>query len=183
VSGSRIGLPDSVRACLFDLDGVRSEFFSHHHDRVVLVHSTRSSGLRMAAGMDHIVEGPHAPHVTVESGEDLGRVTVACELERDHADSLAFTPRLPQRLSRLAFRLLFRGRPIRVGIDHRQTRCAPLDVAHHGATVTLAPDKPVTRPIPPASVRGPPNQPPGREPAPRRPPSPETGKSPDGDRS
>ncbi|MDP8950056.1 MAG: family 65 glycosyl hydrolase, partial [Actinomycetota bacterium] len=34
---------------------LRSEFFSDHDAQVVLVHSTRESGLRMAAGMDHVV--------------------------------------------------------------------------------------------------------------------------------
>src|SRR5919205_1792386 len=60
---------------------LRSELFSHHHERVVLVHSTRESGLRMAAGADHVVEGPSGTETTVESSEDLGRVTVATELE------------------------------------------------------------------------------------------------------
>jgi alpha,alpha-trehalose phosphorylase len=35
----------------------------------------------MAAGMDHVVEGPPATQTTAESSEDLGRVTVATELE------------------------------------------------------------------------------------------------------
>jgi alpha,alpha-trehalose phosphorylase len=92
---------------------------------------------------------------------------------RDHGSSLSFAPRLPQRLARLAFRLLFRGRRILVEVDHRQARYAllrgaPLDVAHHGATVTLAPDEPVTRPIPKLPVREAPAQPPGRAPARRR---------------
>ena len=60
---------------------LRSEFFSEHDARVVLVHSTRESGLLMAAGMDHVVEGPPATQTTAESSEDLGRVTVATELE------------------------------------------------------------------------------------------------------
>ncbi|MDP8969994.1 MAG: family 65 glycosyl hydrolase, partial [Actinomycetota bacterium] len=60
---------------------LRSEFFSDHDARVVLVHSTKESGLRMAAGMDHVVEGPPATETTAESSEDLGRVTVATELE------------------------------------------------------------------------------------------------------
>lgn len=93
---------------------------------------------------------------------------------RDHGGSLSFAPRLPQRLSRLAFRLLFQGRRIKVEVDHRQARYAllqgaPLDVAHHGATVTLAPDEPVTRPIPKPAARETPSQPPGRAPAPRLP--------------
>jgi alpha,alpha-trehalose phosphorylase len=93
---------------------------------------------------------------------------------RDHGGSLSFAPRLPQRLSRLAFRLLFRGRRIRVEIDHEQARYsllqgASLDVAHHGATVTLAPDEPVTRSIPKPPSRKAPTQPPGRAPARRQP--------------
>ena len=92
---------------------------------------------------------------------------------RDYGGSLGFAPRLPQRLSRLAFRLLFRGRHIRAEVDHRQARYvllrgAPLDVAHHGATVTLVPDEPVARPIPKPPAREAPAQPPGRAPARRR---------------
>jgi alpha,alpha-trehalose phosphorylase len=60
---------------------LRSEFYSDHDARVVLVHSTKQSGLRMAAGMDHIVEGQSATQTSAESSEDLGRVTVATELE------------------------------------------------------------------------------------------------------
>src|ERR671938_305026 len=56
---------------------LRSEFFSDHDTRVVLVHSTKRSGLRMAAGMDHVVKGPPTTQTTAESSEDLGRGTVA----------------------------------------------------------------------------------------------------------
>ena len=93
---------------------------------------------------------------------------------RDYDGSLSFAPRLPQQLSHLAFRLLFRGRRIRVEVDHQQAhytllRGDPLDVRHHGATVTLAPDEPVTRPIPKPPSREAPVQPPGRAPARRQP--------------
>jgi alpha,alpha-trehalose phosphorylase len=93
---------------------------------------------------------------------------------RDHDGSLSFAPRLPRRLFRLAFRILFRGRRIRVEVDHRQARytllrSAPLDVVHHGATVTLVPDEPVTRPIPKPPARKAPAQPTGRAPVQRRP--------------
>jgi alpha,alpha-trehalose phosphorylase len=99
---------------------------------------------------------------------------------RDHGGSLSFAPRLPQQLSRLAFRLLFRGRRIKVEADHQQARYTllqgePLDVVHHGVTVTLVPDEPVTCPIPEPPVREAPAQPPGRAPARRRPSEPETG--------
>ena len=46
----------------------------------VLVHSTRSSKLGMAAGMDHLVEGPAGTDTAAESRADLGRVTVAADL-------------------------------------------------------------------------------------------------------
>ncbi len=93
---------------------------------------------------------------------------------RDHEGSLSFAPRLPQQLSRLTFRLLFRGRRIKVEVDHQQARYtllrgAPLDVAHHGATITLTPAEPVTCPIPKPPSREAPTQPPGRAPARRRP--------------
>src|SRR5439155_25486917 len=48
--------------------------------RVVLVHATKRSNLRMAAGMDHLVEGPGGMEAAAESGPDVGRVTVATEL-------------------------------------------------------------------------------------------------------
>jgi alpha,alpha-trehalose phosphorylase len=48
-----------------------------------LIHSTRRSGLRLAAGMDHIVEAP--PDVTVqvhtEARPDWARTTVVCQLK------------------------------------------------------------------------------------------------------
>src|SRR5215218_8643503 len=72
---------DDPRASSGVGSALRSEFFSDHDARVVLVHSTKESGLRMAAGMDHVVEGPPATQTTAESAEDLGRVTVATELE------------------------------------------------------------------------------------------------------
>jgi len=93
---------------------------------------------------------------------------------RDHGGTLAFAPRLPERLSRLAFGLCFRGRRLRVEIDHRQARYSlragsPLVLTHHGEAVTISGDEPATRPIPPPPQREPPRQPPGRAPARRRP--------------
>ncbi len=49
--------------------------------RVSLIHRTKKSGLRMAAGMDHIVEGPEGTVTVAESGPDLGRLTVSTELK------------------------------------------------------------------------------------------------------
>jgi alpha,alpha-trehalose phosphorylase len=88
---------------------------------------------------------------------------------RDHGGRLTFAPRLPERLSRLGFGLCFRGRRLRVEVDHRQARYSlragdPLQTAHHGETITVSTGEPVTRPIPPLPQREPPRQPPGRAP-------------------
>jgi alpha,alpha-trehalose phosphorylase len=49
--------------------------------RVVLSHSTKRSRLLMAAGMDHVVQGPDGTATAAESAEDVGRVTVATSVE------------------------------------------------------------------------------------------------------
>ena len=92
---------------------------------------------------------------------------------RDHDGTLSFAPRLPARLSRLKFRLRYRGRCIEVGIDHdsaayRLLHGQPVTVAHHGKAMTISTGEPVTYPIPPTSARTTPCQPPGRAPARRR---------------
>ena len=58
-----------------------AEQHSSHGLRVVLVHITRRSQLRMAAGMDHIVDGPDGTVTATESHDDLGRVTVTADVE------------------------------------------------------------------------------------------------------
>jgi alpha,alpha-trehalose phosphorylase len=93
---------------------------------------------------------------------------------RDHGGSLGFAPRLPDALSRLAFRLAVRGRRLKVEVEHGQARYTlssgdPLEISHHGDQVTITPGEPVTLEIPPAPRREPPQQPPGRAPARRRP--------------
>jgi alpha,alpha-trehalose phosphorylase len=60
---------------------LRSELFAHQEGKVVLVHSTRASGLRMAAAMDHEIDAPAPVATTTESDPDLGRMTAAVELE------------------------------------------------------------------------------------------------------
>jgi alpha,alpha-trehalose phosphorylase len=49
--------------------------------RAGLVHSTRRSGLRIAAVMDHVIDGPAGSEVQSESFPHLGRVTVTAALE------------------------------------------------------------------------------------------------------
>jgi len=48
---------------------------------VELAHHTALSGLRMAAAMDHLVDGPERTEVHAESGPDTGRVTVTTVLQ------------------------------------------------------------------------------------------------------
>jgi alpha,alpha-trehalose phosphorylase len=93
---------------------------------------------------------------------------------RDHGDSLSFAPRLPKALARLAFRLTFHGRRIKVEIDHQSALYTlldgdPLEIIHHGSSVEIRTGKRVTRPIPDAPARKAPRQPPGRAPTRRRP--------------
>jgi alpha,alpha-trehalose phosphorylase len=93
---------------------------------------------------------------------------------RDYGGSLRFNPRLAPMLSRLAFRLAFRGRRIKVEVEQRRATYTlmdgdPLEIMHHDEAVTVAPGDPETRPIPSAPLRDPPSQPPGRAPTRRRP--------------
>ena len=92
---------------------------------------------------------------------------------REREGTLAFAPRLPEGITRLAFAGALYGRRIRVGVapgaaTYELLEGAPIAFMHHGEPFTLAPGEPVTRPIgrivaPPA-----PTQPAGREPQRRR---------------
>jgi alpha,alpha-trehalose phosphorylase len=92
---------------------------------------------------------------------------------RHHGSCLSFAPRLPPRISRLKFRLMFLGRHIEVAVDrdratYRLLRGRPIEVTHHGEELRLGTRAAVSRSIPPATRRAEPSQPPGREPARRR---------------
>jgi alpha,alpha-trehalose phosphorylase len=92
---------------------------------------------------------------------------------RDHGEIISFAPRLPSRLSRLAFRLMYRGRRLRVDIRPREAQFEVLDgdaleLLCHDEPITVAVGSPVTCPLPPAPPqRTDAEQPPGRTP-PRR---------------
>ena len=94
---------------------------------------------------------------------------------RQFGGSLSFAPRLPHQLSRLAFQIIFQSSRLRVEISrteatYRVLSGSALQVRHHGAEITVAPNQPVTRPIPPLGEVGPrPLQPPGCEPPLREP--------------
>ena len=92
---------------------------------------------------------------------------------RDHDGALSFTPRLPQHLTRLSFGMCFRQRRLRVEVTHTGACYSlldgtPLEITHHGETVTVTAQEPVMRAIPTPPAREAPRQPPGRAPARRR---------------
>jgi alpha,alpha-trehalose phosphorylase len=90
---------------------------------------------------------------------------------REHGGRLSFAPRLPDGISRLVFKVLWRDRHVRVEVDRDKAWYTvtgePLELWHHGKPIEVS-SEPVAHPIPPAPSRPRPSQPPGREPRPRR---------------
>jgi alpha,alpha-trehalose phosphorylase len=89
---------------------------------------------------------------------------------RDHNGILSFAPRLPPRLERLCFRLLFRGRRLNVDIRRGEATYTllegtPLEIVHHGQPVTVSAERTTTLEVPPPQERPAPRQPAGRAPA------------------
>jgi alpha,alpha-trehalose phosphorylase len=88
---------------------------------------------------------------------------------RDHDGSLSFVPRLPARLERLTFRLLFRGRRLKVEVTKGEAVYMlldgpPLEVTHHGEPFELSANRPISRGIKHLPERPAPRQPAGRAP-------------------
>jgi alpha,alpha-trehalose phosphorylase len=86
---------------------------------------------------------------------------------------LAFAPRLPETLTRITFRLRWRGRRLRVKITPGHTEYellegADLELRHHGQLITVTMDAPVVQTIPPIRSTDHVSQPQGREPLARR---------------
>ncbi|MGH4020610.1 MAG: glycoside hydrolase family 65 protein, partial [Pseudonocardiaceae bacterium] len=93
---------------------------------------------------------------------------------RDHDGALAFAPRLPPALSRIAFRMSYRGSRLAVEVardkaTYRLLEGTSLHLAHHGEAITVASGEPVTRTVPPAPQPPPVRQPAGRAPLHRSP--------------
>jgi alpha,alpha-trehalose phosphorylase len=89
---------------------------------------------------------------------------------RAAAGKLSFRPQLPGSITRLAFRMRYRGRTLRLTISHDEANYELLDgkpflITHHGEQVLLA-DRPVTLSVPPMPYSIPPEQPDGRAPLP-----------------
>ena len=80
---------------------------------------------------------------------------------RDHGGELSFCPRLPAALTRLKFRLMFRGTSLRVEVDSTHARYSVVDGKAAGdppprhKQVTVEPGKTLELPIPPCSRRPP----------------------------
>jgi alpha,alpha-trehalose phosphorylase len=72
---------DDPRAAAALAAPLEAESWGHGETSALLSHRTRASGLRMTAGMDHVVTGPEGTGVVAESSADLGRITVAANLE------------------------------------------------------------------------------------------------------
>jgi len=92
---------------------------------------------------------------------------------RDHNGQLIFAPRLPPRLSRLKFRMLYRGVCLSVSITQKHavyqlSEGDTLDIRHHGRQVTIGADE-VVLDIPPAPEVQPVRQPAGCQPRRRTP--------------
>jgi len=92
---------------------------------------------------------------------------------RDFNGQLSFAPRLPSRINRLEFSLLWHGLRLRVDVAADEVTyslrngggSARLELVHHGKPVTVTQVKPVVLPIPPAQPAGSaPTQPHGRAP-------------------
>jgi alpha,alpha-trehalose phosphorylase len=82
---------------------------------------------------------------------------------------LSFRPALPTAITRLRFRLQFRGRLLRVTVQPERVRYellrgGPLQIEHERETVELTPDSPTVRPITPRPQRPNPIQPETRAP-------------------
>ena len=88
---------------------------------------------------------------------------------RDHDGELSFVPRLPPRLERLTFRVLFRGRRLKVEVTKGEAVYTVLEgpslgITHHGEPLELPQAEPVALPIAHLPERPAPRQPAGRAP-------------------
>jgi alpha,alpha-trehalose phosphorylase len=94
---------------------------------------------------------------------------------RTYGGELSFRPRLPAALTRLTFRVQYRGTCLRVTITHAEALYEllhdgdPLTVRHDEDVVTVRSGHPVRRPWVVPDPGPEPRQPPGRAPARRRP--------------
>ncbi|GIJ22351.1 glycosyl hydrolase [Micromonospora lutea] len=93
---------------------------------------------------------------------------------RDDRELLSFDPRLPDRIDRLAFSLIWHGHRLHVTLTADEARYelpdaegdAAIELWHHGERLRVTAGQSTTRPMPPLPDLGPePPSPPGRRPA------------------
>jgi alpha,alpha-trehalose phosphorylase len=72
--------PGDPRAAAVLASPLQTELAARYERRAVLVHQTARSRLRVAAGMDHVVEVPERAEMSLEAAGDLARFTVAARL-------------------------------------------------------------------------------------------------------
>src|SRR5688572_11292073 len=72
--------PGDPRAAAALASPLQSELAARHERRAVLVHQTAVSRLRVAAGMDHVIDVPARSDLEVEAAEDLARLTITARL-------------------------------------------------------------------------------------------------------
>jgi alpha,alpha-trehalose phosphorylase len=113
-------------------------------------------------------------HIASLAGAWIGAVAGFGGL-RDHDGKVTFAPRLPDAITKLAFRLSFGGCSLRVEVTqgkvtYETLHGADLTIGHYGEELTIQKGKPQTKPIPDIPKRHPPPaQPPGRAPQRRMP--------------
>ncbi|MBV8994041.1 MAG: glycoside hydrolase family 65 protein [Pseudonocardiales bacterium] len=115
----------------------------------------------------------HGLHIAALAGAWSALVAGFGGLRHRDDGGLAFAPRLPEALTRITFRLRWRGRRLRVHItpgqaEYRLLEGDELELSHYGQLVTVTADPPLARPIPPTPPTDHLTQPVGREPLARR---------------
>jgi alpha,alpha-trehalose phosphorylase len=96
---------------------------------------------------------------------------------RDHGGELSFAPRLPSRISRLEFAVLWHGLRLGVRVEREQatyslrdgTDAATVRLRHYGSELHVSSGQPVTVPVPQRSAPPRADQPHGRRPSRREP--------------
>jgi alpha,alpha-trehalose phosphorylase len=71
---------DDPRAAAALAAPLESEQFGGEGTKAILVHKTKASGLRVGAAMDHVIDGPPGTEVSIESFEDVARLTVTANV-------------------------------------------------------------------------------------------------------
>jgi alpha,alpha-trehalose phosphorylase len=112
-------------------------------------------------------------HIASLAGAWLALVAGFGGMRQRAGQPLRFAPRLPPGSVRLAFRLFFRGRLLKVEVTEGKAQYTllegePLQLGHHGTEFTLTADDPVTHEVPELPKLTTPKQPPGRAPQPRK---------------